>query len=282
MPQKCVEPLNEVELYSQFQYECDITPVVIIHPIEGHTNTLRLLAKNIKAPVYGIQYTREAFKYQTVRELAQFYWNQIQSQFGEQTRVHLCGHAFGALIALEMSMCQPQRCVTLTVLDDNMTQMSYEMYREQQQEMEADAMMKFALQYYQTMDKVQFFSQLTEFKTTEQRIRFIVKELMARSQFQFESADLTDALRAYIQKYVMQCQYLPCMQLRLPAVYLIKCGQMRQSLVQTRTYLQQLVEQCCTGRVECEQVDCDVRSFLEGANAYQVATIMNENMLRHF
>jgi len=282
MPQKCIEPLNEVEIYSQFKTESTMVPVVIVHPIEGHTNTLRTLARNIRAPVYGIQFTREALKYETVEELAKFYWTQIRNYFGEQTRVHLCGHAFGAMIALEMALNQPQKCVSLTVLDDNMTQMSYDMYREQREEMEADAMMKFALQYYQSMNKVQFFNQLTEFKTTEERIRYIVKELMARSQFQFESVDLKDAIRAYIQKYVMQCQYIPTMQLRLPAVYLVKCGQLRQSLVQTKTYLQQLIERCFNGRLESEQVDCDVRSFLEGTNAYQVATIINENMLRYF
>jgi acyl transferase domain-containing protein/thioesterase domain-containing protein len=274
MPQKCIEALNEVDIYAE------MTPVVIVHPIEGHTNTLRNLAKNIRSPVFGIQYTREALKCETVEELAKFYWTQIQKQFGVNTQVHLCGHAFGAIIALEMATNKPTRCTSLTVLDDNMTNISYDMYREAREEMEADALMKFALQYYQTMNKVQFFQQLTQFKTTEQRIRFIVKELMTRSQFQFEATDLEFAARAYITKYVMQCMYTPEMRLRLPTVYFVKVGGQRQQ--QTSTYLQRLVEQCFAGKLETELVDCDARSFLEGNNGYQVATIINENLLRHF
>lgn len=278
MPQKCIEQLNEVTNYSS---EYQMTPVVIVHPIEGHTNTLRNLAKNIRSPVFGIQYTREALKCETVEELAKFYWNQIKEQFGENTKVHLCGHAFGGMVALEMAIQKPTKCTSLTVLDDNvMTQSSYDMYREARQEMEADALMKFALQYYQTMNKVQFFQQLCQNKTTEQKIQFIVRELMTRSQFQFEATDLEFAARAYITKYVMQCLYTPEQRLRLPTVYFVKGGEKQTQCVQT--YLQKLVEQCFAGKLETEQVDCDVRSFLEGNNGYQVATIMNENLLSHF
>jgi len=290
MPQKCIEPLNEVEIYAQFQnQEQAMTPVVIVHPIEGHTNTLRNLAKNIRAPVYGIQYTREALKYETVEELAQYYWTQIKKVFGDNARVHLCGHAFGAMVAMEMAICKPARCVSLTILDDNVEKISYDMYREAREEMEADALMKFALQYYQTMNKVQFFQQLTEFKTTEQRIRFVVRELVNRSQFQFETLDLDWAARAYITKYVMHCMYTPKSQLRLPTVYYVKCGgekRCESPLVKIasvrRTYLKSLIEQCFAGKLKTESVECDVRSFLEGNNGYQVATIMNENLLRHF
>jgi thioesterase domain-containing protein len=278
MPQKCIEQLNEVTNYSS---EYQMTPVVIVHPIEGHTNTLRNLAKNIRSPVFGIQYTREALKYETVEELAKFYWNQIKEQFGENTKVHLCGHAFGAMVALEMAIQMPSMITSLTVLDDSvMTQTSYDMYREARQEMEADALMKFALQYYQTMNKIQFFQQLSLNKTTEQKIQFIVRELMTRSQFQFEATDLESAARAYITKYVMQCIYTPEQKLRLPTVYFIKGGEKQTQSVQT--YLQKFFELCFAGKLETELVDCDVRSFLEGNNGYQVATIMNENLLRHF
>jgi len=284
MPQTLIEPLNQVETYA------NMTPVFIVHPIEGHTNTLRNLAKNIRSPVFGIQYTRHALKYETVSELANFYWTQIQKQFGQHTRIHLCGHAFGGIVALEMAANKPAACTSLTILDDNMTNISYDMYRQPRAEMEADALMKFALQYYQNMDKIQFFTQLTAFKTTEQRIRFIVKELISRSQFQFEAIDLEHAARAFITKYVMQCLYTPELTLRMPTVYLVKCAAHKSETgsisfpesFQARTYLQELVSQCFFGQFESEIVDCDARSFLEGNNGYQVATIMNENLLRHF
>lgn len=278
MPQKCIVPLNQVDMYEVGLYKP--TPVVIIHPIEGHTNTLRNLAKYIKAPVWGVQYTRQAMQYETVEELAQFYWSKIQAQFGE-TRVHLCGHAFGALIALQMSAFRPERCLSLTVLDDNITRKTYKFHSEVNQEIESDALVKFAQQYLQTMNKVEFYQQLVCFETLNQRIRFVVRELMNRSLFRFEPVDLEYAARSFVAKYFMLVRYTPCMMLRLPVVNLIKCGQ-QSSLIQTRTLLQTLLEQCFSGRLDCQYVDCDVKSFLEGNNGYQVATILNENFLRHF
>jgi len=273
MPQTCIEPLNQVEIYSQMG-EHKPTPVFMIHPIEGHCNTLRNMAKFIRAPVYGIQYTREAMNIETFEELANFYWTKIQQQCGVNTRVNLCGMGFGGIVALEMSMRRPTWCVSLTVLDDNMLPMKDNNWQ-------VDALMRFATQYYQTMNKTEFYNQLIEFRTMEQRIKFVVRELMQKSQIHFDMLDLEEAVRAYVMKYTMMCQYVPLIQLRIPSVYFVRCG-LRQPLVQIKTYLQRLVEQCFTGKVETELVDCDVRSFLEGNNGYQVATIMNENLLRQF
>lgn len=97
----------------------------------------------------------------------------------------------------------------------------------------------------------------------------------------YQTRKMEEAVRTYVIKYTMMCQYVPLIQLRIPSVYFIRCG-LRQPLVQIKTYLQRLIEQCFTGKVETELVDCDVRSFLEGNNGYQVATIMNENLLRQF
>jgi len=278
MPQKTIVPLNQVELYEVGQYKP--TPVVIIHPIEGHTNTLKNLARYIKSPVYGVQYTRQAMQYETIEELAQFYLTKIQAQFGEQ-KVHLCGHAFGSFVALEMASLRPTRFLSLTVLDDNTPRKTYKMHADVTEEMESDALFRFAQMYWTNLNKIEFYQQLSTLQTLNQRIRYVVRELLTRSQFTFEPIDLEYAARSFVTKYIMMIQYTPVKQLRMPSVYLIKSG-LQQSLVQTRTVLQNMLEHYFAGHLFTEFVDCDFRSFLEGHNGYLVASIFNENFLKHF
>lgn len=278
MPQKTIVPLNQVDLYEVGQYKP--TPVVIIHPIEGHTNTLKNLARYIRSPVYGVQYTRQAMQYETVEELARFYLSKIQAQFGEE-RVHLCGHAFGSFVAMEMSSIKPSRFVSLTLLDDNTPRKTYKMSSDVSVEMESDALFRFAQMYFVNMNETEFYHQLTSLHSLNQRVRYVVRELMNRSQFTFEPIDLEYAARAFVTKYIMMMQYTPVQELRMPTVYLIKSG-LQQSLVQIRTQLENFLEHYFSGRLYTEFVDCDFRSFLEGHNGYLVASILNENYLRHF
>lgn len=131
------------------------------------------------------------------------------------------------------------------------------------------------------MNETEFYHQLTSLHSLNQRVRYVVRELMNRSQFTFEPIDLEYAARAFVTKYIMMMQYTPVQELRMPTVYLIKSG-LQQSLVQIRTQLENFLEHYFSGRLYTEFVDCDFRSFLEGHNGYLVASILNENYLRHF
>jgi len=272
MPQKCIEPLNNVELYQLDKQ----TPVFIIHPIEGHTNSLKNLAKYIKSPVYGIQFTKEAMQCETIQELAQFYWSKIQAVFGE-TKAHICGDAFGAFVAMEMAALRPTACVSLTVLDENNMNLKTNYCSE------SDALYKFTVQYLPTINRMEFIQELNRYSTLEQRVRYVVDRLMSKSQFNFEQLDLENAARAYVTKYIMYNRYHPIQALRMPEIYQIRCGSKHsQALLSITSPIQEVLEQIFSGRMNTQYVDCDYRSFLEGMNGYQVATIMNENLMKYF
>jgi len=271
MPQKCIEALNNVELFDLQKQ----TPVVIIHPIEGHTNTLKTLAKYIKSPVYGIQFTKEAMQCETIQELAQWYWSKIQAEFGE-TKVHICGDAFGAIVAMEMAASRPFLCVSLTILDENNMNMTTNYCSE------SDALYRFAVQYLPTIKRFEFIQELNRFCSLEQRVRYVVERLMNKSQFMFEQYDLETATRAYVCKYMLFNKYQPLKSLRLPEIYQIRCGSRQQALLSITSPIQEVLESIYSGKLDTQYVDCDYRSFLEGMNGYQVATIINENLMKHF
>ena len=116
MPQNCVEKLNNIALAKCGGVVSDEVPVVMIHPIEGHVNMLRSLAKLLKFPVYCVQYTSEAISCRSLKDLAKFYWIKVQEQLGNNKQVHLCGLGMGAIIALEMMKLNKGKCASLTFI----------------------------------------------------------------------------------------------------------------------------------------------------------------------
>lgn len=277
MPQKTIVPLNQTELYQTSEQ----IPVVIIHPIENRMNSLKNLSQYIQAPVYGIQYTRQAMQYETVEQLAQFYLSKIEAQFGSE-RVHLVGHEFGSFVALEMASIRPTRFVSLAVIDDNTIPTEQDTFQRTQENVEFNALYEFAQQYFQEpMNKFEFRRQIQsmQLQTLSQRVKYVVREIMNRQPIQFDQVDLEYAVRSYVSKKIMQNQYVPVFQsLRIPSVTLIKSNEQFQGLVQIKSKLQSFLDFCNANTVE-NFVNCDFQSLLEGSNARQVAQILNENFL---
>lgn len=54
------------------------SPVFVVHPIEGVIDALKTFAKNIDAPVYGLQCTKNA-PLDTIGDLAKFYVQEIKA-----------------------------------------------------------------------------------------------------------------------------------------------------------------------------------------------------------
>lgn len=273
MPQKTIVPLNQTELYQASEQ----IPVVVILPVEGRYNSMKKLSKSIQAPVWGIQYTRQAMQYSTIEELAQFYMSKITAQFGSE-RVHLVGYEFGSFVALEMASVGPQRFISLALIDDNTPTKRYDTMQYTQEHIEFEALYKFAQQYLQqSMDEFEFRGQMKSMQTFNQRVKYVVREIMLRP-VQFDAVDLEYAIRSYVNKHIMQNQYFPVYQsLRIPSVTLIKANK-QMGLVQIKSKLQSFLEACNANTVE-NFVNCDFASLLEGVNARQVAQILNENFL---
>lgn len=283
--------MNTIEYIPQQQI-----PVFVIHPIEGHVNMLKSWAKHMKYPVFGVQYTQEAMQFETIEQLADFYWQQIEMELMKyqqttmiaQPRIHLCGYSFGASVAFEMALKKSGRIASLCFLDGSHSYVTAHIntYKNKFQlentfGTEAEALFTFVQQYTQVQSRTEFITELMSMPSFDQRIKYAVRELMAKSQFQFEAIDLEQAARSFVSKLFMSYKYQPKIALRLPEIMLIKSGQ-RSNLVQTILGEDYGLNQVFNGKLNIETVDGDHRSFLEANNGFQVASILNEYLLRCF
>lgn len=91
-----------VQMTSKNAKTADKPPVFVLHPIEGVVNSLRILAENIDAPVYGLQCTKNS-PLESINHLAQHYIAEIKTvqPRGPYT---LIGYSFGACVAFEMGL----------------------------------------------------------------------------------------------------------------------------------------------------------------------------------
>jgi acyl transferase domain-containing protein/NADPH:quinone reductase-like Zn-dependent oxidoreductase/thioesterase domain-containing protein/acyl carrier protein len=288
MPQRIIERLNQVEMVQQQ------VPVFVIHPIEGHVNMLKSWAKHMKYPVFGVQYTQEAAQYESVEQLADFYCQQIEKELIKQQtmsssvtcpRVHLCGYSFGASVAYEMAIQRPQLFTSLSLLDGSHSYVSTQIntYKtkfnlENQSETEAEALFTFVQQYAQIQSRKEFIESLIMLPTFEQRVIYAIREVLSKSTCHYDAVDLEQAARSFVTRIFISYKYQPTQALRMGQVLLVKCQQ------RTNTVQQQLGEdyglgQVYNGRVQIRVIDGDHRSFLEGNNGFQVASLLNEYLL---
>jgi thioesterase domain-containing protein len=270
MPQKTIVPLNQTELFQVG--DCKPVPVVIVYPVECSITSLKNLCKHIEAPVYGFS-CAQAMHTTNVEELAQYCVSKIQAQFGPQC-VHLIGYDFGSLVALEMASTKANQFVSLALIDDNTPTRRQ---TTQPEILEINALFEFSQKYLQSCTAFELYRQLQTVKTSTQRIKCVVRELMNKSNINFDQIDLEYALRACINQKFMQNQYVPIQTIRLPYVTLIKSNE-QLGLVQIKSKLQSFLEACNANTVE-NYVNCDLESLMKGKNASQVAAILNENFL---
>lgn len=78
------------------------SPVFILHPIEGVVYALNALAREINAPVYGLQCTQNT-PLDSIEDLAKYYIGQVK-QIQPQGPYSLIGYSFGACVAFEMGV----------------------------------------------------------------------------------------------------------------------------------------------------------------------------------
>lgn len=84
------------------QTEADSRTFFLIHPIQGHVEILRPIAKRLKATVYGVQCTKDT-DFDSIPEYARYYIKQIKNR-KPQGPYFLCGYSFGAALVLEMGL----------------------------------------------------------------------------------------------------------------------------------------------------------------------------------
>lgn len=78
------------------------TPIFMLHPIEGVVKALETLAKNVDAPVYGLQCTANT-PLDSIADLAKYYTSQIKN-IQQKGPYNLVGYSFGACVAFEIGV----------------------------------------------------------------------------------------------------------------------------------------------------------------------------------
>lgn len=106
-----------VKMPSVATADSTMTPIFMVHPIEGDVTALLPLAQLLRRPVFGLQCTEQA-PLTTIPDLAAFYIKHIKSKQAKGP-YSLVGYSFGACITFEMAL-QLEKLgerVELTLLD---------------------------------------------------------------------------------------------------------------------------------------------------------------------
>jgi malonyl CoA-acyl carrier protein transacylase len=260
MPKKTFEKLNQIETTYY-------PPVFIVHPIEGHVNMLKQLAQFIKYPVYGIQFTVDALKYDSIEALADYYWQQINKEFPHYARIHLCGYRFGACVAFEMAAKRSDTVASLTFLDGTY-KYTHKFFDLQSPEADAQLLYQFVSQYGHMANPTQFIMSLIDKASRVERIKYAVTELFAYPKFNFDFYDIEWAATAYIAKMTMAYKYEPKFLYKVPEVLVCSpYSEQNEADAYERFY---------NGKFLYKTFNCDKRELMDATYGFEVAKVLNE------
>ncbi len=228
---------------------------------------LRSLSKLLKFPVYGVQFTNQAMKCDSIKSLAGFYWNKLQP-YVQNRKVHLCGLGFGGLVAVEMAMMNQAKCASLTILDCGQQS---DKFLGSFNRIETDALLTFARKYLPEAsheEKYELVNKLVRLNSLQRRVEFLVDELMKKSRFQLDGNDLREAAYAFVRKSQMVEEYSPDLKNKLA----VKCEIVKAT--GERSDMEEMLKGCCRS-VDRFVVGCDQRSMLEGDKCLEIGQFMN-------
>jgi hypothetical protein len=285
VPTRVVERLNTIELTP------NTVPLVVVHPIEGHVEMLRSWAKNIQVPVYGVQFTPEALQCETIEQLGEFYWTQIEREIFTPTwttvpRVHLCGLSFGAQVAYEIAARRSNLIASLTFLDgshvhwNNLVTVLKQRYNvERIQEIESEILFTFLQQHLPTVVYREIIQELVRCPTLEQRVFWVVRKLLNECQTPFNKYELEMVVRSFVVKMLMAIKYQPRQALK----FLREINLIKSLTCPTTVFGQDLgLGQVFGGKLNVHVVDCELPRLFESTYGLKVANIFNSYLPRLF
>ncbi|RMZ94794.1 fatty acid synthase, partial [Brachionus plicatilis] len=295
MAQKCVERLNNVECVN------GQLPLFVVMPIEGSVSYIRTWAQQLKVPVFGLLFTQECLRFESVEQLAQFYWQQIERVVPHVEKVHLVGHTFGVPVAFEMASRRPQQVVSLCLLDSGLSRTFLNGFVFGVESVcEFDGLFRFYQQFVTPNVRLsveQFYQMLAQVPTFDERVKFVVAKIVEQSQFGFDLVDLETAVRSYVRYMIISCKYVPSQPLRLNRIVVvrpnivptIKCQPWEMIFSQQETVDQEMVEklfqglrQYVNGRLQVHLIDGEQKTFFMGESATRIASILNNFLTAEF
>jgi pimeloyl-ACP methyl ester carboxylesterase len=294
MAQKCVERLNNVECGQE-------QPLFVVMPIESSVSYIRTWAQQLRVPVFGVQFTQECLRFETVEQLAQFYWQQIERVVPHVEKIHLVGHTFGVPVAFEMASRRPQQVVSLCLLDSGLTQTFLNGFVFGVESVcEFDGLFKFYQQFVAPNVRLsveQFYQMLAQMPTFDERVKFVVGKIVEQSQMTFDLVDLETAVRSYVRFMIVSCKYVPSQPLRLNRIVVVRPNIVpairyqpwEMIFSQQETVDQEMIEklfqglrQYVYGRLQVHLIDGEQNNFFMQETATRIASILNNILVAEF
>ena len=204
LPEETVVRLNDVK---------DGKPVFFLPPLEGVFNLLEVLAKQIKRPVIGLNWTL-AFKDMTTIEEASAHYIETAKRLNSDNNFDLIGYSFGSVLSFEMGLqLQPKSKVNLILLDGSPTQLmvSTEQFREKYQANDekvqhVEALVTFLMQFVPiNYQKVK--SELLAITESEARVQRAAEIFVESGGPKSDPADIALAAEAFFRKVKMMHLY---------------------------------------------------------------------------
>ncbi|PSN28987.1 Fatty acid synthase [Blattella germanica] len=251
-----------------------VSPLFLVHPIEGVVTALKPIASELPFPVYGLQCTREA-PLSTIQDLASFYVKQIRKM--QPTGPYsLCGYSFGACVAFEMGLQLEKLSerVQLLMLDGSPSYVAAHTgnhraryTKENKKDEECDALTYF-IQLFTDADIQKIKQQLASLPNWEARLKLSTELLMKVAPFPAEQ--LSSAAASFYYKLQAADQYQPT-------------GRFSGSitLIRAKDNFMKLADdyglaEVCKKKVQVHELSGDHRQILTGDRAKKVAEILSQ------
>jgi fatty acid synthase len=204
LPDESIVRLNDVK---------EGKPVFFLPPLEGVFNLLEVLAKQIKRPVIGLNWTL-AFKDMVTIEEASAYYIETAQRLNDDNNFDLIGYSFGSVLSFEMGLqLQPKSKVNLILLDGSPTQLmvSTEQFRERYQANDekvqhVEALVTFIMQFVPiNYQKVK--TELLAINEQEARVKRSAEIFVESGGPKSDPKDIELAAEAFFRKVKMMNSY---------------------------------------------------------------------------
>jgi len=188
-------------------------PIFFLPPLEGVFNILEPLAKQLKRPALGLNWTL-AFKDMSTVEEASAYYLDICQRLNPDKNFDFVGYSFGSVLSFEMALqLQSNSKVNLILLDGSPTQLTIytEQFREKYQANEekvqhVEALVTFLMQFV-PIDYLKVKSDLMSIDDREKRIQRATEIYVENGGPKSDPKDIGFAAEAFFRKVKMMHIY---------------------------------------------------------------------------
>lgn len=198
-------------------------PIYFIPPIEGDFSLLKILADQIKRPVYGLNWTKNLNEFDSIEKVSKYFIDLIRiiENNARSDCYNLVGYSFGTILAFEIAIqlkrMEPRPKINLIFLDSSPIFISKSLQHYQKtrdisnriDEFESEALVNFLMQNV-SINHDEVKKQLIDSGTLEKRLKRVVEIIQTSSKMfgkDFTTEMIETAAISFIRKFWMIHQY---------------------------------------------------------------------------